>query len=349
MTTPIRVSFVSGVRHAKPYLDILRRDNRVQIVGIAEETDVPGWMWDDSRQIAASAGLPWLSSVAEATDPTMIDLAIICSEPTRHARLAIAALEAGVEVLVDKPVATTLASADQVMEAALRAGRVCTVINRTHSPALRRTRSWIDAGHLGLPRHIDVEFLASGKFFNSSVERPALVVDPALSGGGELLNFLGYCVDSIRYLTGLEILSVYAMSGSLFDAGHARFGVEDVAVVSLGLEHGVTSTVTVGRVPFAPGMGPTSSSIRILGSHGHATLDDDRPAVKRYGASPALSVHTIGGSGADAALAAFFTHVVDRLVQGQTPDYGIADARAAISVTDAAYRAIATSTVTTPQ
>lgn len=349
MTGMLRVSFVSGVRHAAPYLDILQRDPRVEVVGVAEEATAPGWIIDDSRAVALAAGVPVLASVADATDPTAVDLAIICSEPTRHARLAVAALESGVDVLVDKPVATTLDDADRVMQAVHRTGRRMSVVNRTHSPALRRTRAWVDAGHLGLPRHLDVEFLASGSFFATSVERPELVIDPLLSGGGELLNFLGYCVDSIRYLTGLEVENVYAMAGSLFDAGHARFGIEDTAIVSLLMEHGVTATVTVGRVPWAPGLGPTSSSIRVLGSHGHATVDDDRPAITRYGKNPAFGTEVVGGSGSDAALGAFLRHVVDRLVDGQTPDYGISDARAALSVIDAAYRAIESHTVATPR
>jgi len=235
VTSQLRVSFVSGVRHAIPYLEILKRDARVTIVGVSEESDAPDWMIADSQRAAAAVDAPWLDSIDAALDPSAVDLAIVCSEPIRHARLAISALEAGVDVLIDKPVATTLADADAVATAAARSGRSCTVINRTHSPAIQRARGWVDAGYLGLPRHIDVEFLASGRHFATSVERPALVVDPTLSGGGELLNFLGYCVDSIRYLTGLEVTSVYAMSGSLFGAGHAEFGVEDTAIVSLGL------------------------------------------------------------------------------------------------------------------
>lgn len=349
MSAPLRVSFVSGVRHALPYLQLFAADPRVEIVGVTEEHDAAEWMIADSRRVAESCGVPWLPSLQQAIDPQHTDLAVVCSEPTRHARLAVAALDAGVHVLVDKPVATTLADADAVAAAAERSGRVCTVVNRTHAPGLRRARQWVDAGHLGLPRHLDVEFLASGAFFSTSVERPELVVDPGLSGGGELLNFLGYCVDSIRYLTGLEAESVYAMSGTLFGAGHDRFGVEDTAVVSLGLEHGVTSTVTVGRVPFAPGLGPTSTSIRMLGSHGHATIDDDRPAVTRYGAEPIVSAQVVGGNGSDAALAGFLGHVVDALVAGRVPDYGIADARAAVSVIDAAYRAIADGATTRPR
>jgi predicted dehydrogenase len=257
-------------------------------------------------------------------------------------------MRAGVHVLVDKPVATTLADADALLELARSTPGTVSVVNRTHAPALRRARGWIDAGHLGLPRHVDAEFLASGAFFATSVERPELVVDPALSGGGEMLNFLGYCADAVHYLTGLKVESVYAMAGALFGNGHAEHGVEDTAVVSLGLQNGVTSTITVGRVPFAPGHGPTSSSFRVLGSHGHATGDDDEPSVRQFDASGA-GAHPLGGGGGVAPLRAWLRHVVDRLLDGRAPDYGLREARDSIAVIDAAYRSIAERAAVAPR
>ncbi|MFJ3393754.1 Gfo/Idh/MocA family protein [Leifsonia aquatica] len=345
--TALRVAFASGVRHAGSYLDELRRDPRVEIVGVAEEADAPAWMHADGRRAAADAGVPWLEDIRSASDPDRVDLTVVCSEPTRHARLAADAMSAGVHVLVDKPVATTLADVDALLDLDRSTPGTVSVVNRTHAAALRRTRAWIDAGHLGLPRHVDAEFLASGAFFTRSVERPELVVDPALSGGGEILNFLGYCADAVLHLTGLEVESVYAMSGALFAAGHAEHGVEDTAVVSLGLSNGVTATLTVGRIPFAPGLGPTSSSLRVLGSHGHATADDDQPAVLRFGAE-GLAAHPIGGGGGVAPVRAWLTHMVDRLIAGAAPDYGLAEARASLAVVDAAYRSIAAGDVVRP-
>lgn len=340
MSGRLRIAFASGVRHAASYLDELRRDPRVEIVGVAEETDATDWMRADSRRAAAAAHVPWLDDIRAASDPDSVDLTVVCSEPTRHARLAADAMRAGVHVMVDKPVATTLADIDSLIALeATTPGTVC-VVNRTHAAALRRTRAWIDAGHLGLPRHVDAEFLASGAFFTTSVERPELVVDPALSGGGEMLNFLGYCADAILDLTGLAVESVYAMTGALFDAGHARHGVEDTAVVSLGLQNGVTATITVGRIAFAPGFGPTSSSLRVLGSHGHATADDDQPSVLHFGASGA-GAHAVAGGGGVAPLRTWLGHVVDSLVAGRAPDYGLLEARASFAVIDAAYRSVA--------
>lgn len=334
---PLRVAFASGVRHAADYLRILGADPRVRLVAVAEEPGAPEWVRADSRRTAGRAGVRYTENLAGVLDPDVADLVVVCSEPTRHARLAVAALEAGVDAVVDKPVATSLDDADAVVAAAARAGRVCAVVNRTHGSALRRARGWVDAGHLGLPRHLDLEFFASGAHFATSVERPQLVVDPALSGGGEIMNFLGYCADAAHYLTGLRTLEVHALAGSLFSPAHRAADVEDAAVVTLELERGVTATVTLGRIPYAPGGTPTTSSVRVLGSHGHAVVDDDVPAVSHFGASGRT---TMAADAGQVALTAYLTHVVDALLAGATPDYTATHAREAMAVIDAAYRSL---------
>jgi predicted dehydrogenase len=341
MSAVLRVAFASAVRHAADYLRILGEDDRVELVGIVEESSAPAWVRDDSRAVAQRAGVPFaevddVAAVAAALGAT-VDLVVVCAEPTRHARLAVALLEAGLDVLVDKPVATTLADADHLAEVAARTGRTCAVVNRTHAPALRRLRGWVDAGHVGLPRHLDLEFFASGAHFATSVERPELVVDRSLSGGGELLNFLGYCADAVHHLTGLRTLEVHAFAGSLFLAPHRDAGVEDTAVVTLELERGVTATVTLGRVPFAPGGTPTTSSVRLLGSHGHAVADDDAPAVARFGADGRTAIAADAGQ---VAAGAYLRHVVGAVLAGERPDYGIDEARATLAVIDAAYRSV---------
>ncbi|PFG38629.1 putative dehydrogenase [Georgenia soli] len=343
-SAPLRVSLLSGVRHAADYLRVLGADPRVELVVVAEEPDAPGWVRADSRRVAERAGAGYTEDVPGALDPTVTDLVVVCSEPTRHARLAVQALEAGVDVLVDKPVATSLADAEAVLAAAARTGRVCAVVNRTHTPALRRARGWIDAGHVGLPLHLDLEFFASGAHFATSVERPQLVVDTALSGGGEIMNFLGYCADAAHYLTGLRTREVHAMAGALFSPAHSDAGVEDTAVVTLGLERGVTATVTLGRVPHAPGGTPTTSSVRVLGSHGHAVADDDVPAVSRFDGSGRA---TLAADAGQVAVSAYVGHVVDALLTGAQPDYTVAHARDAMAVIDAAYRSLATGDVVT--
>lgn len=335
----LKVAFLSGVRHASDYLRILGSDPRVEVVAVAEEATAPQWMRSDSRRAAERAGVPYTEELDELLDTGTVDLLVVCSEPTRHARLAAQALQTGHHVLIDKPATTILEDALDLERLSTERGLVCAVVNRTHAAALQRLHGWIDAGHLGLPRHLDLEFLASGAHFATSVERPELVTDPDLAGGGEMLNFLGYCTDAAYVLTGLETREVSAMTGTLFSAAHEAAGVEDTAVVTLELERGVTATITVGRVPYAPGSSPTSSSVRVLGSHGHAEAEDDQPAVARFGPDGCTFLTQDAGQ---VAARAYLRHVVDAVLAGNSPDYTIVDARRTLTVVDAAYRSART-------
>lgn len=336
----LRIGFLSGIRHAVPYAEILADLADVELVGVAEDAASPAWMKEDSAKAAAAVGITYFDSLEPLLDANAVDVLIVCSEPTRHAALAARALAAGLHVLVDKPIGTSRADIDQLVQAELAAVGTLSVINRLHSPSVQRLRRWIDAGTMGLPLHVDVEWFASGTHFATSVERPELVVDPSLSGGGELLNFLLYPVDYIRFLTGLEVVEVHCEASTLFGTLHEENGVEDCAIVSLLLQNGVTATVTLGRVPAAPGLGPVSSSIRILGSHGNASSDDDKPQVSRYDTAGGISALPVGGPSSVAILRIMLKRYVQDLCSGRTPSYGLQEAAASFAVIEAAYASV---------
>jgi myo-inositol 2-dehydrogenase / D-chiro-inositol 1-dehydrogenase len=339
MNGTCRVVLASGVRHAVEYGKLLAGHPGAEVVAVVEDPAVASWMVEDSRSVAADLGVPMRLGAPSSGDA---DLAVICCEPTRHAALATAWLEAGVPVLVDKPVATTLDDAVAVGSVVSGTGLLAAAVTRIGVPAIRRARAEVHAGRVGMPRHVDVEFLASGTHFATSVERPGLVVDPRLSGGGELLNFFGYAVDYVRYLTGCEVVDVHAESGTLFGGPHAEHGVEDCAVLSLGCTNGLTGTVTVGRVPAAPGNGPNAVSVRLLGSHGHLVADDERPAVDVHLASGTTASRNVGGAPVAAGLRWLLDDVLAALGSGRRPAYDITDACASIAAIDAAYRSAET-------
>jgi predicted dehydrogenase len=332
------ILILSGVRHAASYLPLLTARPELALRAICEEPDAPEWAKRDTELLAAQYKVPFLLDPQAALSRADIDLVVVCAEPTRHARLAVAALKAGKHVLLDKPMATNLADADRVVAAAAASGLKCTVINRLFNPAIQRARRMVDAGHLGLPRSVDIEFLANGALFATAVERPEFVVNPALSGGGELRNFLGYPIDFLRYLTGLEVVEIFAETNTLFMEPHRQAGVEDTGILSLRLERDVTATLTVGRVPYAPTAGHTASSLRLVGSHGYLTIDEDEPQIEVWGAEPGLRAYPIGGAAAQNGTIALINNFIQDILEDRTPLYGPRDAWATVAAIDAAYR-----------
>ncbi|HEY7907594.1 MAG TPA: Gfo/Idh/MocA family oxidoreductase, partial [Thermomicrobiales bacterium] len=170
---PLGLLVLSAVRHAASYLPIFDAHPDTIIRAIVEEPDAPDWAHGDARSLAATYNVPVLRDPASALARADIDLVLVCSEPTRHARLAAQALRAGKHVLVDKPMAVTLDECAMLAEAAASMPEnKFTIVHRLFGAPIQRARRAIDAGHLGLIRSGDAEFLSSGVFFGTSVERP---------------------------------------------------------------------------------------------------------------------------------------------------------------------------------
>ncbi|MFJ6462307.1 Gfo/Idh/MocA family protein [Streptomyces sp. NPDC091387] len=332
----MRILIASGVRHARDYVPLLRSLPGIDVIGCADTADSP--FAEDSAALAGATDIPLLDLDEGLAS---CDIALVCSEPTRHVDLAVRALEADRHVLVDKPAATDTRGAQRLWDAADRSRGLLSAVHRLYSPQIARARRIVDSGAIGLPLAVDAEWLAAGGLDGATVERPELVCDPALSGGGELMNFGWYPALAIRHLTGLEVEEVVAFSSAaprtpLFDGPHGTYGVEDAAVLSLRLGNGVVATATVARTPVGVGPAPVSSTLRVLGSHGHVLADEDAPSVAVRGADGVSVSRQIGGPAGLTALRLLFTEFCDDIRYGRTPLVTAADIHAAVAVVEAA-------------
>ena len=311
---------------------------------MADEPGLPDWMRYANADMAAQYGVPYIEDVAAALARPDVHIASVCTEPTRHARLATQAVQASKHVLVDKPMSTTLADADTLIAAVEQAGVKLTYVHRLFSPSTQQARQVIVDGRLGLPWAVHIDFLSGGGLGSGAVEDFRMVVDRTLSGGGEMMNFLVYPVGFLRYLTGLEIVSVYAACGSYFFEPHRKAGVEDLASVAFTLERGTVATVTVGRVPAEyPVAG--EFTLRIHGSHGMVFLDEYRPRLEVYGERGQRVrgyVANDPGAGRTLGILEDFIAAID---QNRAPLVGPKDGRAITAAILAAYESAASNKV----
>ena len=118
--------------------------------------------------------------------------------------------------------------------------------------------------------------------------------------------------------------------------------MEDAGIISILLEHEIVATLTVGRVPFAPTPGSGSSELRILGSHGHLTIDENRPQLQIWSTTTERRGRAIGGESARSTVTTEIAEFVRDILEDRTPFYGLTDGWAAVATIEAAYRAIAT-------
>jgi len=142
-------------------------------------------------------------SLETMLERTPVDVVLICTPPDTHRDLAIAAADAGVHVLCEKPLAIGLANACAMYDAASRAGTVLTMATKfRYVPDLMRARNAIRLGALG-----DVTLVRNA--FEAPVQmRGRWNADRDRSGGGVLIDNGTHSADILRFLLGpLESIS----------------------------------------------------------------------------------------------------------------------------------------------
>ncbi|MDP9933777.1 putative dehydrogenase [Paenarthrobacter nicotinovorans] len=253
---------------------------------VASFFDVPAFeqkvlVGRDATQVAeAAAKYGWAESatdwrsVIERDDIHIID---ICAPGWMHAEIAIAALEAGKHVLVEKPLANTLGEAELMTAAAVRARTrgVQSMIgfNYRRVPALVMARELIAEGRLGTIRHIRTAYLQD---WLSDAEAPMTWrLRKETAGSGALGDIASHAIDQIQFLSGESVVEATGVLRTFVSErpganGPEEVTVDDAAWATLGLTGKVQASVEASRV--ATGR-KNSLRIEIYGTDGSLAFD----------------------------------------------------------------------------
>jgi len=206
-----------------------------------------------------------------------VDAVVITTANDMHAPLALQALRAGKHVLVQKPMALSLAEADQMIAAAERADKKLMVsFFEFFHPAFKRARELVDGGAIG-----DVFFYKAIMAWHV----PSMLAwrfDPKVSGGGVIMDGHVHHVAYLLHLLGNPpVESVYAEYGTL----NSNAQVEDTAVTLLRTPRVLAEIDGSNRLlePNAQNGGSFKESIEIFGSKGTIRLQPtERPSLTVY-------------------------------------------------------------------
>ncbi len=146
---------------------------------------------------------------AEAARPDGIEAVAIVTPNHVHHPAAKAFLEAGIHVICDKPVTTTLAEAEDLAAAVKRSGKLFVLThNYTGYPMIRQARAMVAAGDLGTIRLVQAEY--PQEWLTEPAERSGSKqaewrTDPARSGAGGAIGDIGtHAYNLAAFVTGLE-------------------------------------------------------------------------------------------------------------------------------------------------
>lgn len=201
----------------------------------------------------------------------------ICTPHPLHAEPAILAAEAGIHVLIEKPMAASLRDCDAMMSAAKRAGVKLSVMSqrRFYEP-VRRMKAAIDAGKIGRPMLGVFQMFSwrDAAYYESDPWRGKWNTE----GGGVLVNQSPHQLDLLRWFMG----EVEEVSGFWANLNHPTVEVDDTAVATLRFKGGGLGAI-VTSVSQKPGL---FTKVHIHGMNGASVgVETDRGATFVAGVS----------------------------------------------------------------
>ena len=229
MSAPLRVGVVGTGRIGKLHAKLLVHE-------------LPGaalaMVYDTAPAAAAGLGAPVASSALELVRSADVDAVAICSTTDTHVDLVIEAAEAGKPIFCEKPISLDLAEVDRALAAVERAGVLFMVgFNRRFDPGHRSVRDAVAAGEIGEVRLVRIT--------SRDPEPPPL--DYIRHSGGLFLDMTIHDFDMARFVTGSEVVEVYARGAVRVDPAIGDAGDIDTAAVILTHADGTLTLIDNSR------------------------------------------------------------------------------------------------------
>ena len=279
----IRIGMIGTGHRGWAHVNVMRAGGvEMDIVALADPT--PEFL--DRAASLAGSGVRTYSDyrkmLAEVKD---LDAVLVVTPNFLHAEATIAALDRGLHVLCEKPMATTVADADRMMEAARRNGKILQIGQQMrYTPLYEKMAALVKGGAIG-----NVQFCSGNLFrgdWNPQSWRYQGKIWRLLTSttGSSLLEDGIHELDVIHWLVGARVARVYAAGGNSVLKERDTI---DHAAITIEYENGVK--VDFGFCLFAPNSGPSGREIIVIGSEGTMQPVAGKIALrKRAGGEPAM-------------------------------------------------------------
>jgi predicted dehydrogenase len=277
---------------------------------------VANWREESARVLAERFDIPRVTTDWEqlALDPD-IDAVIVGTPNALHAPQAVACLDAGKHVLVEKPMALNTQEAERMLHAARAGGAFLMVAHcwRFHQDVIA-VRDRIASGELG-----DI-VKTRGYGVHAGWGPSGWFTDPALAGGGALADMGVHAIDTARFLLGDPTPErVCATVGRRY----GDYQVDDDDILLVSWSNGTNSIIEAGW--WQPHLGGLEADTEVYGTRGYTRIfpADEPPADYDHTAQPMYT----------AQMRAF----IDGAIEGRQPRPSGEDGRVVMEIVDEAY------------
>jgi len=292
---------------------------------------------------ASTFGVEGCSDPSELIRRDDIDIVQIASRVSEIPELAIQAARAGKHIILGKPMAMSVAQADQMVQAVEAAGVLCVPFQGIMRLRASELKMRIERGDIGeiIVMHQTSRWSIAEDWPGSG--NAGWFVDPRHVPGGALIDEGIYWLDTLRWLAESEVVRVEAKTANLV---HKDIEVEDWGLATFTFANGILGTLEGAWTINAPrktGPSPKQNSVvrlEVIGSRGEIIeqfFRDPGRAVLAAGASNWIferQAPDLFDPGAPMPLA----HLIDCLENNRPPISTIQDARKSFAVAMAAYQ-----------
>lgn len=167
-----------------------------------------------------------------------IDVVSLAVDSGIRAKMALAVLDFGVHLIVEKPMAMSLPDADAMIEKAEQKGvKLCVCQQNRYNDAVQATRHALEEGRFGKLSHgtVHIRWHRSHDYYAQAAWRGTWARD-----GGALMNQCIHGIDLLRWMMGDDIEYVYGATRRRF---HPYIEAEDVGLAVVSFKNGAVATI----------------------------------------------------------------------------------------------------------
>ena len=319
----VRIAVIGVGRIGSMHAELLAR--RVPGAALACVADADA---GTASAVGASLGVPAVG--VEDAFACDADAVAICTSTDTHAGLIVAAARAGKAIFCEKPVSLDLAELDRALHEVEAAGVPFQIgFNRRFDPAHQAVRDAVAGGTVGAPQLVRISS-------RDPAPPPLAYVEVS---GGIFLDMTIHDFDMARYVTGSEVVDVFARGSVQVDERFAAAGDVDTALVTLVHENGCLTAIDNSR----QAVYGYDQRVEVFGSAGMAASENPLAHTAVVRTAEGSRLPTLPYFYLERYIPSYVREweaFVGALEAGRTPPVGAADARAPLVIGLAAWRSL---------
>ena len=282
-----------GCGRISPNHIVAAKDNNLEMVAICDIIEKN--MHDKIVKFHLSDSVHCYIDYKEMLKIEKPELVAIATESGKHADIALDCLDAGANVIIEKPIALSLSDADKVIAKAKAKGlKVCANHQNRFNKSIRKIREALEEERFGKLFHgtAHIRWARDHEYYDRAAWRGTWAQD-----GGALMNQCIHNIDLLRWMLGDEIDTVYGITDRL---KHNYIEAEDLGIAVISFKNGAYGIIEGTTNVYPKNLEETlylfgekgtvkagGTSVNIIEEWNFSDVLDDPEEIKRkYGENP---------------------------------------------------------------